>query len=260
MTVPSVSLALDESRTFSASGASQRSLSRLIDSKHVISVDGHTVETVAVSSIRDVVNRHALFDRNRVRVLVVFADKNDWEAVHACKVQGLVKVAGIARAFAEIGDDDVVGAFDLERVSNSGSDRQVCTKHARIAENPKFRDPAVKRRVPTLRQAGDLSKHLRHHDPRLDAFHEKTPEISVQRADVVLLAEPETGADYDGLLTDAGIHATTHFALTDKNAEPFVESPNQLQPEEHVQELFRRQFELGSFDWRHRGASNLNEG
>src|SRR4029450_11371409 len=224
MTVPSVGLALDESRTFSAPGASQSSLSRLIDGKHVISVDGHTVETVAVSSIRDVVNRHALFDRNRVRVLVVFADKNDREAVHACKVQGLVKVAGIARAFAEIGDDDVVGAFDLECVSNSGSDRQVCSKHARIAENPQFRDPAVKRRVPTLRQAGDLSKHLRHHDPRLDAFHEKRPEISVQRADVVLLAEPETGADYDGLLTDAGIHVTTQLDLTLKHTDALTEN------------------------------------
>ena len=75
--VPPVGLALDERGAFSAPGARERAARRLIDGQHVVAVDGDAVEAVALRAIGDVVDRHALLERHRIRVLVVLADKHD---------------------------------------------------------------------------------------------------------------------------------------------------------------------------------------
>src|SRR5262249_28401965 len=260
MPMPTIGLALDQRRAFSASSTRQCSLRRLIDGKHIIAVDSHTVETVAVRPVCHIVNRHALFNRDRVRVLIVLTDKNDRQTLNARKVQRLVKVACVARTFAEVRDDDVVGLLQLEGVSNAGSDWQIGSEHARIPEDTQLGHPAVKRRVAAFRQARNLAEHLRHHHAWFYALHEKRSEISMEGADVVLLAEPETGPDDNRFLTDTCIHAAAHLALTDEDAKSFVEGPNEPQPIEHLQKLFWRQFELRSLDWRHGAGTSSATG
>ena len=69
-----------------------------------------------------------------------------------------------------------------------------------------------------------LGEHLRHHHARLDALHQERAEIAVQRADVVLFAQAETGADDDRFLADAGVDAAADLALLDQRAEAHVEA------------------------------------
>ena len=79
----------------------------------------------------------------------------------------------------------------------------------------------------------------------------------MQRADEVFLAQPEAGADDDRFLADAGVDAASDFALLDERAEALVERANQLQPVEHLEELFVGELELGAFDRGHRVGSGL---
>jgi hypothetical protein len=48
-----------------------------------------------------------------------------------------------------------------------------------------------------------LPEHLGHHRPRVDALHEERAEVAMQRTDVVLTPQAETGANNDGFLSDA---------------------------------------------------------
>ena len=70
----------------------------------------------------------------------------------------------------------------------------------------------------------------------------------MQRADEILLAQPEAGADDDRFLADAGVDAAAHLALLDEDAEALVEGANQLQPVEHLEQLLGRELELGPLD------------
>ena len=104
----------------------------------------------------------------------------------AGEVERLVEIAGIARALAEIGDDDVVALFHFEGEAEAGCDRQVRAEHACIAEDPELGDSAVQRGIAPLRQPGRFGEHLRHHHARFDALHQERPEVAVQRADEIL--------------------------------------------------------------------------
>ena len=143
------------------------------------------------------------------------------------------------------------GLFHLEGEGESGGDREVRAEHARVAEDAELGDAAVQRRVAALREPGRLREHLRHHRPRVDALHEERAEVAVQRADEILLAQPIAGADDDRLLADAGVDAAADLALLDEDAEALVERANQLQPVEHLEQLFQGELELGAFDRRH---------
>src|SRR5262249_42728175 len=92
-------------------------------------------------------------------------------------------------------------------------------------------------------------EHLGHHHARFDPLHQEAAEIPVKRAQVVLFSKPEAGADDDRFLPDPRVHTASDLALADQNAEPLVERTNQLQPEEHVQQLLGRQLELRPLDW-----------
>ena len=94
-------------------------------------------------------------------------------------------------------------------------------------------------------------------DARLDALHQERAEVAVQRADEVFLPQPEAGADDDRFLADAGVDAAADLALLDEDAEALVERANQLQPVEHLEQLFGRELELGAFDRRHRRRSRI---
>ena len=122
-----------------------------------------------------------------------------------------------------------------------------------LPKMPSSRHPAVQRRVSALRQPGFFREHLRHHHARLDALHQERPEVAVQRTDVVLLAQPETGADDDGFLSDAGVDAASDLALPHEKAQAFVERTDELEPEKHVEQLLGCELELRAFDRRHRG-------
>jgi hypothetical protein len=171
--------------------------------------------------------------------------------VHTGEVQRFVEVARIARALAEVGDDDVVGFLHLEGEAETGRDRQARSQHARIAENAQRGHAAVQRRVAPFRQPGGLGEHLRHHHLRLDPLHQKRSEVAVQRADEILFPQPEAGADDDGFLTDAGVDAAADFALLDEDGQAFVERADQLEPVEHLEQLLGRELELRAFDGRH---------
>ena len=127
-----------------------------------------------------------------------------------------MEIAGVARALAEIGDDDVVGLLHLEGEREAGGDRQVRAEHAGVAEDAQLVDAAVQRRVAPLRQPGGLREHLRHHHARLDPLHQEGAEVAVQRADEVFLPQAEAGADDDRFLADAGVDAAAHLALLDE--------------------------------------------
>ena len=73
----------------------------------------------------------------------------------------------------------------------------------------------------------------------------------MQRADEIVFAQPVAGSDDDRFLADAGVHAASHLALLDQDAQPLVERTDQLQPVEHLEQLFQRELELGSLDRRH---------
>ena len=75
----------------------------------------------------------------------------------------------------------------------------------------------------------------------------------MQRADEVFASQSETGADDDGFLADAGVHAASDLALPHEDAEALVERADQLEPIEHLEQLFRRELEFRAFDRRHRG-------
>src|SRR5205823_13771516 len=109
------------------------------------------------------------------------------------------------------------------------------------AENTEIVVAAVERGVAPFRQAAGLREHLRHHRARADALHQERAEIAVQRADEILLAQCKAGADDDRLLADAGVDAASHLALLHERAEPLVERAYQLQPMEHLEELFGRE-------------------
>src|SRR5262245_6090981 len=90
--VPAVRLALNQRRTLPAAGPRQRAQRRLIDREHVVAVDSDAIEPISRRAIGHIVDRHALFLRHRVRVLVVFADEKDRQVLDSCEVQGLVEV------------------------------------------------------------------------------------------------------------------------------------------------------------------------
>src|SRR5207248_641725 len=108
----------------------------------------------------------------------------------------------------------------------AGRNGKVGTEHARIAEDAELRHAAMQRGVAAFRQPSRLGEHLRHHRPRLDTLHQKRSEVAVQRANVVLLPQPEAGTDDDGFLADAGIHPASYFALLDEHAQSLVKSAN----------------------------------
>ena len=112
--VPPVGLALDERRSLAVARPRQCTLGRLIHRQHVVAVDRDAFEAVTLRPVRHVVDRHALFDRHRIRVQVVLADKHDRQALDAGEVERFVEIAGVAGAFAEVGDDDVVDLLHLE--------------------------------------------------------------------------------------------------------------------------------------------------
>ena len=261
--MPSVRLALDERRSLAVARARERALGGLIDRQHVVAVDRDAFEAVTLRPVRHVIDRHALFDRHGIGVKIVLADEDDRQPLDAREVQRLVEITGVARALAEVRDDDVVGLFHLEGEPQAGGDRQVGAKHAGVAENPELVDAAVERRVAALGQPGSLREHLRHHHARLDAFHQKRAEVAMQRADEVFPPQPEAGADDDRFLADAGVDAAPHLALAHQNAEALVKRADQLEPIEHVEELLGRQLELRALDGRHWRSSNqsvsLNE-
>src|SRR5206468_10802399 len=106
--------------------------------------------------------------------------------------------------------------------------------------------------IAALGQTGGPGEHLRHHHAGLDALHQEGAEIAMQRTDRILAPQPVAGADDDRFLTDAGINAAAHLALSDQDAEPLVEPADQLQPVEHLEQLFRSELELRALDWGHR--------
>ena len=142
--------------------------------------------------------------------------------------------------------------------AEAGGHRQVRAEHARVAEDAELGDAAVQRRVAPLRQAGRLREHLRHHHARLDALHQERAEVAVQRADVVVLPQPEAGADDDRFLADAGVDAAADLALLDEDAEALVEGADQLEPVEHLEQLLGRELELRALDRRHRESESGN--
>ena len=101
-----------------------------------------------------------------------------------------------------------------------------------------------------------LREHLRHHRARLDALHQERPEVAVQRADEVFLPQREAGADDDRFLADAGVDAAADLALLHEDAEALVERADQLQPIEHLEQLFGGELELGALDRRRRAPSS----
>ena len=96
-----------------------------------------------------------------------------------------------------------------------------------------------------------FGEHLGHHHARFDALHQERSEVAMQRADVVFLPQSETGADDDRFLSDAGVDAAPDFALLHQRAESFVECSDELEPEEHVEQLLWGELELGPLDRRH---------
>ena len=79
----------------------------------------------------------------------------------------------------------------------------------------------------------------------------------MERADVVVLPQPEAGADDDGFLADAGVNAAADLTLLDEDAEPLVERADQLQPIEHLEELFGGELEFRSLDGGHQGIRRI---
>ena len=90
-------------------------------------------------------------------------------------VQRFVEIAGVARALAEVGDDDVVDLFHLEGEAETDGHRQVGAEHAGVAEDAELADAAVERRIPALRHSRILGQHLRHHVARLTPFIRNAP-------------------------------------------------------------------------------------
>ena len=170
-----------------------------------------------------------------------------------------MKIAGVAGAFAEIGNDDVVCLLHLEGQRDAGGHRKVCAEHAGIAEDAELGHAAVQGGIATLRQARFLGEHLRHHHARFHALHQHRAEIAMERTDVVFLAQAETGTHHDGFLSDAGVHAAAHLALPHEQAEPLVEGADELEPIEHLHQLVVGQLELGALERRgtHRAEISL---
>ena len=81
--MPAVRLAFDERRAFPAAGPREGALRGLVHREHVVAVDGDAVEAVSACAVSDVVDRHALLDRHRVRVLIVLADEEDRQLLDA---------------------------------------------------------------------------------------------------------------------------------------------------------------------------------
>ena len=159
-----------------------------------------------------------------------------------------MKVAGIAGALAEVRDYDVVALLDLEGETEARRHGEICAEHARVAEDSKLGHAAVECRIASLGEARRFAEHLRHHDPRLDAFHQERAEVAMQGTHVVLSAQTETAAHDDRFLPDARVDAAANFALPHEHAEPLVEATDQLQPVEHVEQLLGRQLELRALD------------
>ena len=72
----------------------------------------------------------------------------------------------------------------------------------------------------------------------------------MQRADEVFAAEREAGPDDDRFLPDTRIHAAADLPLADEQTEALVERSAELEPIEHLEELFGAELELRPLDRR----------
>ena len=230
MPAVAIGLAFDQHRTFAGARLRNLALAQFEHREQIVARAHVTLEAVRHRAVRDVFDRHLLFERRRIRVTIVLAHEHDRQLVHAGKVHRLMHVAARGRAFAEEGDRDVGILFHFEFERRADRDRQRRTKHRGRSENAVLQIAAVQKRILAARRAGLLAHQLRHQPARIDAAHDEDAHVAMDRRGEIAVVQGRADAGDDRLLAGARVNAAEDFVLAMQSRDAFLERANQFHP------------------------------
>ena len=181
--------------------------------KDVIAVDDFSGHAVGRCAVGNIFHGHLPFQRRRVGVLVVVADKHDRAFHDGRHVQAFVPVSAAGGAIAERAHHHAVLAAHFERQADSGRHRNVVSQHADKGDEVMLQTAHVHVGVFALGRSGLLAHVLGEYGSQRHAANQECSHIPMRRTNDVVGPKVDAAADRDGLLAAADIDAADNLAL-----------------------------------------------
>ena len=171
--------------------------------------------------------RRGALDRGAHAVVVVLDDVDDRQLPERGHVHGLVDLALVGAAVAEIGQRDVLGAVVLVREGQAGADRHLGADDAVAAVEVLLAAEHVHRAALALGIAAAAAGQLGHHALGVHAAGQHVAVVAIGGDDGVLVAHIGLHADDDGFLADVEMAEAADQAHAVELARPLLEAADQ---------------------------------
>jgi hypothetical protein len=230
---------LEDVGALAAARMGNRLAARLLDRENVHAVDLHAGNAVGLAALVEVGPGRRPLDAGAHAVLVVLDDVDHRQLPQRGHVEGLVDLALVDRAVAQIGQGHAVLVAVFLAEGDTGAERHLGADDAVAAEEAPLAAEHVHGAPLALGVAAGPARQLRHHAARLHAAGQHMPMIAVRGDHRVLRRDHRLHADDDRFLTDIKVAEATDQAHAVHLPGLFLETPDQQHVAVVRAELFR---------------------
>ena len=202
MAAVAVGLQLQHDGPLAGAAVGHRLVARRLDRQHVHAVHLHAGDAEALAAAKELGLRRGPLDRGAHGVLVVFDDVDHRQLPQRGHVEGLVDLALVGGAVAEIGQRDVAALAVFEREADAGAERNLGGDDAVAAVEVPLRREHVHRAALAPRVAPRAPGELGHDAARVHAADQHVGVIAVAGDDRVVRRDGRLHAPHHRLLTD----------------------------------------------------------
>jgi hypothetical protein len=237
----------DQLRAGAVARAVDHALGDVVHRQHVVAVHQLVRDAVRRGALVDAFDRHLLRDRRRVRVLVIFRDHHERDALDGREVQSFVERARARRAVTDPRHRDARLLPHPRPHGDAGGDRDRVAEHADRPHDDGLVGVLVRQvdDVDVEIAAAGVRRSLRHvlaedlERPNPDG-HQRA-HVADERQNGVAAIE-RIGRGYRlPLLPERSIEAADHLALAEEDHEPLFDVARQPREIVHLEQLVRTQ-------------------
>ena len=202
-------------------------LGGLAHRQHVHAVDRLAGDAVGLAAAVQLGARRGALHRGAHAVLVVLDHVDHRQLPQGRHVEGLVDLALVDRAVAEVGHADAAVLAVLVRERDAGAERHAGADDAVAAIEVLVAGEHVHRAALALGVAGDAAGELGHHAARVHAGDQHVAVVAIGGDHRIAVAERVLHADRDRFLADVEVAEAADQAHAVELARLLLEAPDQ---------------------------------
>ncbi|MCG3142325.1 MAG: hypothetical protein HDKAJFGB_03762 [Anaerolineae bacterium] len=214
-------------------------LHRFVHLEKIIAVNHNARHRVTRRAVRDILDAHLFSRRRRVRVLIVFDNKNHRHVKYARPIQRLVRETFTARTVAKKIHCHARLLFQFERVRRAHRNGQRLRQMTHKADDAERQIAvAVHVDIAPATRSRRASEKLRHQTFRRHAARQVRAQVAVQRRNHILRTQRQRRADANRFVSALRKKSAHEFALFEQKIEAVVKRARKPHPVMRAREQF----------------------